>query len=85
MQNDERRTSNIEHPIKVEKTYDLEERLLKYSTRILELVAKLPKTMEYLHISNQLMRSGTSVYPNHAEAQSAESVAGFIQKNKLNL
>jgi four helix bundle protein len=52
--------------------YDLEERLLTYSVRIIKIVEKLPNTRTGSHIAGQLLRSGTSPYPNHGEAQSAE-------------
>ena len=37
------------------------------------------------HISNQLIRSGTSLAPNYGEAQSAESRKDFIPKLKISL
>jgi hypothetical protein len=43
--------------------YDLEERLLEYSVRIIKLVEKIPNTRAGIHVSGQLLRSGTSPYP----------------------
>ncbi len=54
-------------------TYDLEERLLDYSVRIIKIVEQLPNTRVGNHVAGQLLRSGTSPYPNHGEAQAAES------------
>ncbi|MBU8901512.1 MAG: four helix bundle protein [Victivallales bacterium] len=65
--------------------YDLEERLLKYSVRIIKIVEKLPNTRTGNHIAGQLLRSGTSPYPNHGEAQSAESTKEFLQKILISL
>ena len=65
--------------------YDLEERLLKYSARIISLVEALPRTRTGDHIAGQLLRSGTSAYPNHGEAQAAESPKDFIHKIKISL
>ena len=65
--------------------YDLEERLLEYSVRIIRLVEKLPNTKAGNHISGQLLRSGTSPYPNHGEAQAAESPKDFIHKLRISL
>jgi four helix bundle protein len=65
--------------------YDLEERLLAFSVRIIELVERLPKSRAGNHIANQLLRSGTSPYPNHGEAQSAESSKDFIHKLRISL
>jgi four helix bundle protein len=63
--------------------YDLEERLLSYTVLILRIVEKLPKTRTGNHIAGQLLRSGTSPYPNHGEAQAAESKNDFIHKMSI--
>ena len=68
---------------KTKKTYDLEERLLQFSTRIIELVEELPNTRTGSHVANQLLGSGTSPYANHAEAQAAESRNDFIHKLRI--
>jgi four helix bundle protein len=65
------------------KKYDLEERLLEYSVTIIRLVEKLPHTRAGNHIAAQLLRSGTSPYPNHAEAQAAESARDFVHKMRI--
>ena len=59
-------------------TYDLEERLLEYSVRIIKIVEQLPNTKAGNHVGGQLLRSGTSPYPNHGEAQAVESPKDFI-------
>jgi four helix bundle protein len=68
---------------KGKRTYDLEERLLQFSTRIIRLVEELPNTRTGNHLANQLLRSGTSPCANHAEAQAAESTADFVHKLRL--
>jgi four helix bundle protein len=65
--------------------YDLEERLLEYSVRIIKLVEQLPNTRAGNHVAGQLLRSGTSPYPNHGEAQAAESPKDFIHKLRISL
>ena len=65
--------------------YDLEERLLIYSADIVKLVEMLPNTRTGNHLANQILRSGTSPYPNHGEAQAAESQNDFIHKLKISL
>lgn len=65
--------------------YDLEDRLLEYSVIIIRIVEKLPQTKVGNHISGQLLRSGTSPYPNHGEAQAAESPKDFIHKLRISL
>jgi len=63
--------------------FDLESRLLEYSVRIIRLVDKLPNTRAGNHVAGQLLRSGTSPLPNHAEAQAAESPDDFVHKMKV--
>ena len=58
--------------------YDLEKRLLEYSVGIIKVVDQLPNTKVGNHASGQLLRSGTSPYPNHGEAQAAESPIDFF-------
>jgi four helix bundle protein len=65
--------------------YDLEERLLEYSVRIIKIVEQLPNTKAGNHVGSQLLRSGTSPYPNHGEAQAAESPRDFIHKLRISL
>ena len=66
-------------------TYDLEERLLEYSVRIIKIVEQLPSSRIGNHVAGQLLRSGTSPYPNHGEAQAAESSKDFIHKISISL
>ena len=63
--------------------YDLEERLLEYSARIIRVVERLPNTRAGNHLAGQLLRSGTSPLPNHGEAQAAESAKDFVHKLKI--
>jgi four helix bundle protein len=63
-----------------ERTYDLEERLLEYSVRVVRLIEKLPNTRAGNHVAGQLLRAGTSALPNHGEAEGAESRNDFIHK-----
>ena len=63
--------------------YDLEERLLEFSARIIRLVDALKNGRSANHIGGQLLRSGTSALPNHGEAQAAESLDDFIHKLKV--
>ena len=66
-------------------TYDLEERLLEYSVRIIKIVEQLPNTKAGNHVAGQLLKSGTSPYPNHGEAQAAESRKDFVHKIRISL
>ena len=63
--------------------YDLEDRLLEYAARVIRLSESIAPTRAGRHISEQLLRSGTSALPNHGEAQAAESPADFVHKLKV--
>ena len=65
--------------------YDLEERLLEFSVRIIKIVEQLSKTRAGNHVAGQLLRAGTSAYPNHAEAQAGESPKDFVHKFRISL
>jgi four helix bundle protein len=66
-----------------DKKYDLENRLIDFAVRIMDLVETLPNTRAGTHIAGQLVRCGTSPAPNYGEAQSAESRSDFIHKIKI--
>lgn len=92
------RTSNIEHPTSNEtveevwtlhdgegggRKFNLEDRLLEFASAVIDLSEKLPPSRAGNHIAGQILRSGTSPYPNHGEAESAESREDFIHKLKV--
>jgi four helix bundle protein len=92
------RTSNIEHRTLNDsdgdswalneggaggRKFDLEERLLEFASAIIDLSEKLPNTRAGNHVAGQILRSGTSPFPNHGEAESAESRDDFIHKLKI--
>ena len=56
---------------------DLEDRLIDFAVRIINVIDALPNTKVGNHIGAQLLRSGTSPAPNYGEAQSAESRKDF--------
>ena len=66
-----------------ERVYDLEERLLNFAVVVIDISESLPNTRAGNHIAGQLLRSGTSPYGNHGEAQEPESADDFIHKLKL--
>jgi hypothetical protein len=53
------------------RVYDLEERLLEYAVRIIRVAESMKRSAAGLHIADQLLRSGTSPYGNHGEAEGA--------------
>ena len=62
---------------------DIRDRLIKFAARIIKVCDALPNTKAGRHVAGQLLRSGTSPAPNHAEGRSAESPADFIHKLKI--
>ena len=67
------------------KTFDLQDRLISYAVRIINVSEQLPDSKTGKHIASQILRSGTSPAPNYGEAQSAESLQDFIHKLKIAL
>lgn len=63
--------------------FDLEDRLIKFAIRMMEISEKLPNTKAGNHISGQLVRSGSSPALNYGEVQAAESKADFAHKMKI--
>src|ERR1700734_1069634 len=90
-------TSNIQHPTskdslalwefndgeKNNRKFDLEERLLEFASGLFNLSKNFPATRAGNHVAAQILRSGTSPYPNHGEAEDAESREDFIHKLKI--
>ena len=67
------------------KRYDLQDRLIDFAARVIDVVEALPLTRTGNHVGGQLVRCGTSPVANHAEAQGAESRKDFIHKMKVAL
>jgi four helix bundle protein len=63
--------------------YNLEVRLLEFASAVIDLSEQLPDSRAGNHVAGQILRSGTSPYPNHGEAEDAESREDFIHKLKL--
>jgi four helix bundle protein len=64
---------------------DIEERLVDFAVKIVNLCAHLPKSEAGKHIGGQLLRSGTSPAANYAEARGADRSKDFIHKLKISL
>jgi four helix bundle protein len=52
----------------------LEERLIDFAVRIVNLSASLPKTAAGKHIAGQIMRSGTSPAPNYVKQEARKAM-----------
>jgi len=79
--NAQRSTSNAQRASRLR--FDLEDRLLEFSARIVRLVDALPNTRAANHLAGQLLRCGTSPYGNHGEVEAAESRKDFVHKLKI--
>jgi four helix bundle protein len=66
-----------------EKIFDLEDRLVEFSCRVIELVEALPSTRAGNYIAAQLIRCGLAPSLLYGEAQSAESRMDFVHKMKI--
>ena len=64
---------------------ELENRLIDFAVRVINLADSLPNSAAGKHIARQLLRSGTSPAPNYAEARGAESDADFVHKLRIAL
>ena len=62
---------------------EMEERLIEFASRIIDMVEALPKTAAAKHLGGQILRSGTSPALNYGEAQAAESREDFVHKMKV--
>ena len=62
------------------RTYDLKDRLLEFSVRVMDVVEALPNSRVGNHVAGQLIRCGTSPAANYNEAISAESRNDFLHK-----
>ncbi len=60
--------------------YELEERLIWFAVKVIELSNYLPNTTAGNHLNGQIVRSCTSPALNYGEAESAESQRDFIHK-----
>ena len=60
--------------------YDLEDRLVDYTCRMIDVVEALPNSRAGNYIAGQLIRCCHSPTFNYGEAQAAESRADFIHK-----
>jgi four helix bundle protein len=60
--------------------YDLEDRFVDYTCRMIDVVEALPNTRAGNYMAGQLVRSCHSPTFNYGEAQAAESTKDFIHK-----
>src|SRR4030042_753371 len=63
--------------------FDLEDRFVDYTCRMIDVVEALPKTRTGNYIAGQLIKSCHSPAFNYGEVQAAESKNDFIHKMKV--
>lgn len=63
--------------------YDLEDRLVDFACRCLEVCELLPNSKAGQNLEYQLSKSGTAPALIYGEAQAAESRADFLHKMKM--
>lgn len=62
---------------------NMEEKLLLYSIKIINLCSRLRRSTIPFHLVDQLVKSGTSVGANYAEANASESEKDFVHKIEI--
>ena len=76
--------ANIEHIAMEKKSkFDLEPRLIKFSSRCIRLYNGDKNSFVIEHLSKQLTRSATSAALNYGEVQGASSERDFIHKMSI--
>ena len=60
--------------------YDLNERLIEFAVRIIDLYNRIEKSPAGSYLSDHMMRAGISPSLHYGEAQGAESRRDFIHK-----
>jgi len=66
-----------------ERKFDLEDRIINFSSRIIDVVEALPNTRAGNYIAAQLIRCGLAPSLMYGEAQAAESRDDFLHKMKM--
>ena len=66
-----------------DKIFDLEDRLVEFSCKIIDLVEMLPSTRAGNYVAGQLIRCGLAPALLYGEAQGAESRMDFVHKMKV--
>ena len=66
-----------------QRKFDLENRLIEFTIKIINVVESLPESKVANYLGGQLLRSGSSPVLNYGEAQAAESRRDFTHKLKI--
>src|SRR5260221_8646876 len=74
---------NFNHQSPNNKLFDLEDRTKDFSKRVIAMVKTLPKGNINFNLSNQLIRSATSIGANYREANESITKKDFAHKINL--
>ncbi len=69
--------------LKTEKKFDLEERTLEFSKRVIDLVKQLPKNTVNFELSPQTIRSAGSIGANYREANDSLGQKDFLMRVRI--
>src|SRR3989338_8922681 len=69
-------------PVSHDRTFDLEERTFRFSSRVRDLIAKIPRTITNIEYLKQLARSSGCVRANYIEGNDALGDRDFLVKIK---
>ena len=69
--------------IQKSKPYDLEDRTLEFSKRLIRICKELPKNTINFKLVDQIIRSGTSMGSNYREANETETKKDFQFRMRL--
>ncbi|OGC60196.1 four helix bundle protein [candidate division WWE3 bacterium RIFCSPLOWO2_02_FULL_53_10] len=65
------------------KRYDLEERTLKYASRVRSFLGKVPRTISNIEDIKQVVRASGSIGANYIEANESLSRKDFLMRIKI--
>ena len=65
------------------KTYDLEDRTLKFAKQVWEFSRQIPRTLENIEYCKQLIRSSSSIGANYIEANEALGKKDFAMRIRI--
>ena len=63
----------------------IEDKSFEFAVKIVKMALELKKSNQYYELGSQVLRSGTSIGANVAEAQSAQSKRDFVSKMNIAL
>ena len=65
------------------KRFDLEERTLEFSKKVIDLIKELPRNIANLELSSQVIRSAGSIGANYREANDPLGKKDFVMRLRI--